>query len=74
MLLFSLGVVVLLELSVACNIHIRESEKGQVRFRCQQHTCFNSFFRRTVGQVRKFFFSLNPFVPQGESSIKISAL
>ena len=36
-------------------------------------SCFNSFFRRTVGRILKFF-SLNPYVPQGESSIRISAL
>ena len=44
MLLFSLSVVVSVELSVACNIHIRESEMGQERFRCLQSTCYSFFF------------------------------
>ena len=41
MLFLSLGVIVSVELSVACNIHI--GEKGYVRFRYQHHTCASFF-------------------------------
>ena len=29
-----------------------------------------SVFRRTVGRIQKFFFSIKPYAPQGQSSLK----
>ena len=57
MLLFSLGVVVSVELSVAPNMHTGENEMRKVR---QQRTCqdFFSIFRERLVESRSFFFSL----------------
>ena len=47
MLLFNLGVVVSIELSVACNIHIGENERGDSDV-STVHALFFSMFRPTV--------------------------
>ena len=74
MLSFSLGIVVSVALSVACNIHIGEKERGScVSDVSTVHALvFFSIFRWTVGRIRKF---LGPklYAPQEKSSLKISA-
>ena len=55
MLFLSLGFIVLVELSVACNIHIGKNESG----RCVSnvitiYALVFSIFRLTVGQIGSF--------------------
>ena len=74
MLLFILGIIVSVTLSVASNIHFGEKERGWcISDVSTVHALvFFSILGRTVGRIWKFY-SLKPFAPQGESSLKISA-
>ena len=74
-IIYILGVIVSVALSVASNIHFGEKERGwcvsDVSTVRVHALVFSNF--RVNGWLNPEIFSLKPSVPQGESSLKISA-
>ena len=74
MLLFSLGVVVSVELSVVCDIHIGKDERSMCISdgRTEQALVFFQCFGEWLVEYGRIF-SLKLSTTQGKSSLKISA-
>ena len=74
-IVYILGVIVSVALSLASNIHFGEKERGwcvsDVSTVRVHALVFSNF--RVNGWLNPEIFSLKPSVPQGESSLKISA-
>ena len=75
MLHFSLSAIVLVELSLACNIQIGENERG----RCLSdfstiHALLFSIFRRMVCRIRKLFLALNNLHSKGNHPSKFQLI